>query len=81
MGQESAVSQIMLIEQVWGIRFTNREELATWVREAIHDDRQILVVTSSINNLIAMKHAKGSLGTEVRITRTEFQRIVRDIKW
>ncbi len=81
MRSELAESQLMMIEQVWGIQFGNREEIAAWIAEVVHDDRQILSVTSSINNLIAAKQSHGMIGSTVTITRVEFDRLVRDIRW
>ncbi len=81
MRSELAESQLMMIEQVWGIRFENREELAAWIGEVVHDDHQVLSVTSSINNLVAAKMSHGTIGSLVTITRGEFDHLVRDIRW
>ncbi len=76
-----AASQLMMIEQVWEVRFENFDELVAWITEAVHDERQILSVTSSINNLIAAKKSRDSLENPVRIGREEFDRMVRNIRW
>lgn len=76
-----AASQLMMIEQVWGFRFENIDELARWIGETVHDHRQVLSVTSSINNLIAMKQNAGILSDKIRITRPEFDLMVRNIRW
>ncbi len=81
MRSDLAESQLMMIEQVWGIRFGNREEIASWIAGVVQDDRQVLSVTSSINNLVAARVSHGTIGPTVTITRGEFDRMVRDIRW
>ncbi len=81
MRSDLASFQLMMIEQVWGIRFENREEIASWIAAVVHDDRQVLSVTSSINNLVAARASHGTIGPTVTIIRREFDRMMRDIRW
>jgi hypothetical protein len=70
-------AQIEVIETVWGILFLNREDVCRWIAGLVHDDRQVLTVTSALNNWIAVSGRSGRL----ELTRGEFERIVKNIKW
>lgn len=58
-----AESQLMAIEQIHGVKFLNREEVATRIGEGVADERQILLVCTGINLWVAGNELKG----EVRI--------------
>ena len=75
--RELASAQLMVIEQVYGLTFRNRDEIAGWIGEVVYNARQILVVTSSLNNWVALEKAEGP----VTLERVTFDRIVRGIRW
>ncbi len=58
-----AESQLRAIEQIHGIKFLNREEVATRIAEGVADERQILLVCTGINLWAAGNGLRG----EVRI--------------
>jgi hypothetical protein len=58
-----AESQLMAIEQIHGIKFLNREEVAARIAEGVADEGQILLVCTGIN----LWAAGNELKEEVRI--------------
>lgn len=61
--EDRARSQIMAIEQVHGIKFLNRDEIARLIVRSMVDDNQVLMVCTAINLWAAGNRIKG----EVRI--------------
>lgn len=70
-----AESQLMAIEQIHGVKFLNREEVATRIGEAVADERQILVMCSFINLWAASNGLKGevTIPDELVATLLEFK--------
>lgn len=56
-----AESQLMAIEQVHGIKFLNREEVATRITEGVADERQILLMCTFINLWVSENKLKGEV--------------------
>jgi hypothetical protein len=49
-----ADAQLMAIEQVYGIRIANRDEVARLIGERAKDRRQVLTICTSLNSWAAM---------------------------
>lgn len=56
-----AESQLMAIEQIHGVKFLNREEVATRIGEGVADEGQILLVCTGINLWAASNGLKGEV--------------------
>ncbi|MDD1719310.1 MAG: hypothetical protein LUQ25_04560 [Methanoregulaceae archaeon] len=70
-------AQLAVIEQVWEVRFQNREDVCRWVAGIVHDEKQVLTVTSALNNWVAVSAITG----QVEMKRVDFEQIARTLRW
>lgn len=74
---EMASAQLGVIEEVWEIWFVNRGDICEWIAGMVRTERQVLTVTSAINNWIALSGRKG----EVYVGKKEFEEMTRQVRW
>lgn len=59
--EERARSQLMAIEQAYGIRIKNREEAARIIAERVDDPGQVLLACTSLNSWVAVTGCRGDV--------------------
>lgn len=59
--EERAKAQLMMIEQVYGMRITNRDEIAQLIASNVDNDRQVLTICSSLNSWILLNRKRGNV--------------------
>jgi uncharacterized protein (DUF608 family) len=69
-------AQLAAIEQAWGVRITNRDQLRDWIAEALTDTVEILSFTTSLNTWMALNQPGGS----VQVSRSLFEKILAAIR-
>jgi hypothetical protein len=57
--EERARSQLMAIEQAYGIKIKNREEVARIIADKVDGQRQVLSICTSLNSWIALNNCQG----------------------
>ncbi|HUI40210.1 MAG TPA: hypothetical protein VLY86_04730 [Methanothrix sp.] len=65
-----AESQLMAIEQIHGVKFLNREEVATRIGEVVSDERQILVMCTFINLWVSGNKLRGEVAIPEELVAT-----------
>jgi hypothetical protein len=70
-------AQLGVIEVVWEIRFVNRGDICGWIAGMVRTERQVLTVTSAVNNWIALSGRKG----DVYVAKKEFGELTRAVRW
>ncbi len=74
---EQAKAQLMMIEQIYGLKITNRDEVAGLIAANVDNNRQVLMICSSLNSWILLSKKKG----EVVIPREVLSRLFETTKW
>jgi hypothetical protein len=74
---EQAKAQLMMIEQIYGLKITNRDEVAGLIAANVDNNRQVLTICSSLNSWILLNKKKG----EVVIPREVLSRLFETTKW
>jgi len=59
--EERAKAQLMMIEQVYGIKLTNRDEVAKLIASNVDNDRQVLTICSSLNSWVLLNKKRGNV--------------------
>ncbi|MCX6670142.1 MAG: hypothetical protein NTV25_10135 [Methanothrix sp.] len=59
--EERARSQLMAIEQAYGIKIKNREEVARIIADKVDDQRQVLSICTSLNSWVAVNGYQGEV--------------------
>ncbi len=74
---EQAKAQMMMIEQIYGLKIINREEVAGLIAANVDNERQVLTICSSLNSWILLNKKKG----DVVIPREVLSRLFETTKW
>ncbi len=74
---EQVKAQLMMIEQIYGLKITNRDEMAGLIAANVDNNRQVLTICSSLNSWILLSKKKG----EVVIPREVLSRLFETTKW
>ncbi len=74
---EQAKAQLMMIEQIYGLKIINRDEVAGFIAANVDNNRQVLTICSSLNSWILLNKKKG----EVVIPREVLSRLFETTKW
>ncbi len=74
---EQAKAQLMMIEQIYGLKIINRDEVAGLIAANVDNNRQVLTICSSLNSWILLNTKKG----EVVIPRDVLLRLFETTKW
>jgi hypothetical protein len=59
--EERAETQLKTIEKAYSIKIQNREEIARLIAGRVKDNRQVLMVCTSLNSWIAGNNISGDL--------------------
>ncbi len=74
---EQAKAQMMMIEQIYGLKIINRDEVAGLIAVNLDNERQVLTICSSLNSWILLNKKKG----DVVIPREVLSRLFETTKW
>jgi hypothetical protein len=74
---EQAKAQLMMIEQIYGLKIINRDEVAGLIAANVDNNRQVLTICSSLNSWILLNKKKG----EVVIPQEVLLRFFETTKW
>ncbi len=74
---EQAKAQLMMIEQIYGLKIINRDEVAGLIAANVDNNRQVLTICSSLNSWILLNKKKG----EVVIPQEVLSRLFETTKW
>lgn len=74
---EQAKAQLMMIEQIYGLKITNRDEIAVLIAANVDNNRQVLTICSSLNSWILLNKKKG----EVVMPREVLLRLLETTRW
>lgn len=74
---EQAKAQLMMIEQIYGLKITNRDEVAVLIAANVDNNRQVLTICSSLNSWILLNKKKG----EVVMPREVLLRLLETTRW
>lgn len=59
--EEQAKAQLMMIEQVYDLKITNRDEVAKLIAANVDNSRQVLSICSSLNSWILLNKKRGDV--------------------
>lgn len=59
--EERAKAQLMMIEQVYALRITNRDEVARLIASEVDNDRQVLTICTSLNSWVLLNRKSGDV--------------------
>lgn len=74
---EQAKAQLMMIEKIYGLKITNRDEVAGLIGGNVDNHRQVLAICSSLNSWILLNNKKG----EVVIPQEVLSRLLETARW
>lgn len=74
---EQAKAQLMMIEQIYGLKIINRDEVAGLIAANVDTNRQVLTICSSLNSWILLNKKKG----DVVIPRDVLLRLFETTEW
>jgi hypothetical protein len=74
---EQAKAQLMMIEQIYGLKIINRDEVAGLIASNVDNNRQVLTICSSLNSWILLNKKKG----DVVIPHEVLSRIFETTRW
>ncbi len=75
--EEQSKAQLMMIEQIYGLKIINRDEVAGLIAANVDNDRQVLTICSSLNSWILLNKKKG----DVVIPRDVVLRLLETTEW
>lgn len=59
--EERAKAQLMMIEQVYGLKITNLDEVAKLIASNVDNDRQVLTICTSLNSWVLLNKKRGNV--------------------
>ncbi len=59
--EERAKAQLMMIEKIYALKFTNRDEVARLIASKVDNDRQVLTICSSLNSWVLLNKKQGNV--------------------
>ncbi len=74
---EQAKAQMMMMEQIYGLKIINRDEAAGLIAANVDNERQVLTICSSLSSWILLNKKKG----DVVIPREVLSRLFETTKW
>jgi hypothetical protein len=74
---EQAKAQLMMIEQIYGLKIINRDEVAGLIASNVDNKRQVLTICSSLNSWILLNKKKG----DVVIPQEVLSRLFETTRW
>ncbi|MCZ7373079.1 MAG: hypothetical protein O8C60_05395 [Candidatus Methanoperedens sp.] len=74
---EQAKAQMMMIEQIYGLKIINRDELAGLIAANVDNERQVLTICSSLSSWILLNKKKA----DVVIPREVLSRLFETTEW
>jgi len=74
---EQAKAQMMMIEQIYGLKIINRDEVAGLIAANVDNERQVLTICSSLSSWILLNKKKG----DVVIPREVLSRLFETTEW
>ncbi len=74
---EQAKAQMMMIEQIYGLKIINRDEIAGLIAANVDNERQVLTICSSLNSWILLNKKKG----DVAIPQEVLSRLFETTRW
>ncbi len=74
---EQAKAQLMMIEQIYGLKIINRDEVAGLIAANVDINRQVLTICSSLNSWILLNKKEG----DVVIPRDVLLRLFETTEW
>ena len=74
---EQAKAQMMMIEQIYGLKIINRDEVADFIASNVDNNRQVLTICSSLNSWILLNKKKG----DVVIPQEVLSRLFETTRW
>ncbi len=72
-----AKAQMMMIEQIYGLKIINRDEVAELIAANVDNGRQVLTICSSLNSWILLNKKKWNL----IIPREVLSRLFKTTEW
>ncbi len=75
--EERAKAQLMMIEQVYGLKITNRDEVAQLIASNVDNDRQVLTICTSLNSWVLLNKKRG----DVAIPQEVLSRLFETTGW
>ncbi len=75
--EERARAQMMMIEQIYALKITNRDEVAKLIASKVDNDRQVLTICTSLNSWVLLNKKKGN----VDIPQEVLSRLFEAIEW
>jgi len=75
--EERAKAQLMMIEKIYAMKFTNRDEVAKLIASKVDNDRQVLTICSSLNSWVLLNKKHGS----VNIPEEVLMRLIEATEW
>lgn len=58
---KQAKAQLMMIEQIYGLKIINRDEVAGLIASNVDNNRQVLTICSSLNSWVLLNKKKGDI--------------------
>ncbi len=74
---EQAKAQLMMIEQIYGLKIINRDDVAGLIAANVDNSRQVLTICSSLNSWILLNKKTG----DVVIPHEMLSRLFETTKW
>jgi hypothetical protein len=75
--EERAKAQLMMIEHVYALKISNRDDVARLIAEKVDNDRQVLTICTSLNSWILLNKKSGN----VVIPREVLSRLFEATEW
>ncbi len=75
--EDQSKAQLMMIEQIYGLKIINRDEVAGLIAANVDNDRQVLTICSSLNSWILLNKKKG----DVVVPRDVVLRLLKTAEW
>lgn len=75
--EERAKAHLMMIEQIYLLTITNRDEVAKLIAENVDNDRQVLAICSSLNSWVLLNKKHG----DVSIPKDVLSRLIEVSTW
>jgi len=70
---EQANAQLMMIEQIYGLKIINRDEVAGLIASNVNNNRQVLTICSSLNSWILLRKKKGDVVIPQEVLSRHFE--------
>ncbi len=74
---ERARAQLMMIEQIYALKIKNLEEVARLIAEKVDNERQVLMICSSLNSWVLLNRKYG----EVVVPDNVLERLFSIVEW